>query len=360
MMENGPQNVSIGLENVADVPSEGMGGSRGRRGGPVQDIGSIEKKRHLDISSPRFRSRLTAVVLAVVFILLAFLIHWFLGRPVKGHLLDHTVSVNLKGATPQWFSSFASASLFAAQGIYITLIVLMAVAAFAIAAVRRRWWLVLQAAIFFVVSLIAIPIAKWLLGSKSFPITLWLLLVACMLLLITVPRPWRALVTLVEGLYVIMTMFSMMLGNAYSLSAMLSVVLVVCALAMAVLALTRTSGMDPLAERMHVMSVQIGSTLMISFGIVCWINVFYLRWQWGRYRVSSQWVASASSLTSYLSIAGLVCIAFGTVVAVRQLTAAPLMHFDQIGERSDDDQNQDEDQQADERGAGAPYAAARR
>ena len=98
-------------------------------------------------------------------------------------------------------------------------------------------------------------------------------------------------------------------------------ILLVAGLALLALAVTRKSGMDEPGRRVSSVSVQIVGSVLITGGLLLLAYSGYVIWQ----------VVPGLNVSAVVGIAGVAMLAFGLLLALRQITAAPLSRLGLIG-----------------------------
>ncbi|WEV75183.1 phosphatase PAP2 family protein [Bifidobacterium sp. ESL0800] len=290
---------------------------------------------------PRVSSCVLAVALALLCFAAAAAIYWFGVHTLEGQSFDELVWRSFNTSAPSWIIAVSNVLN---RGVVIVAISLsIAVIAFIVAAVRRRWWLLGQMAVFGVVAfgaawlkrLLPRPMIIRVLSTheNSAPSGHTLLAVGSVLvLLVAVPRVWRALVALLGGAYSILVAASLIVGRWHRPSDVLMSLLIGGGLMMLALALTRKSGMDSPGSRMSSASVQIVGSIMITFGLVSCAYAGYMLWQiYPGLGMMAMWAKNGACALSMAAILGVGCLMFGLTLAVRQLTASPLTRLGLVG-----------------------------
>ncbi|MBB2955574.1 hypothetical protein FHX77_000998 [Bifidobacterium commune] len=160
-----------------------------------------------------------------------------------------------------------------------------------------------------------------------------LLAVGCgLVLLVAVPRVWRAIVALVESTYCGFVAISLIICHWHRPSDVLMSLLICGGLMMLALVFTRQSGMDSLGSRISSASIQIVGSVMITFGIISCLYASYMLWQvYPGLGVAALWVKNGAYSVMVTAIIGVSCLTFGLTLALRQITASPLTRLGLVG-----------------------------
>lgn len=290
---------------------------------------------------PRFSSCILAILLALFCLASASAVYWFGVHTLNGQSFDEIVWQGFGSSVPGWLLAVARALNY---NVVIPAISLsIAVLAFIVAAVRRRWWLMGQMAVFGVVAygaawlkrVLPRPMMMHTLSphTNSAPSGHTLLAVGSVLvLLVAVPRVWRALVALIGGAYSVLVAASVIVGRWHRPSDVLMSLLIGGGLMLLTLAFTRKSGMDSPGSRVSSASIQIVGSIMITFGIVCCAYAGYMLWQiYPGLDMMAVWAKNGACALTTAAIIGVGCLVFGLTLAVRQLTASPLTRLGLVG-----------------------------
>lgn len=305
-----------------------------------------EIEKGLDQVDPlTIRPRLSSCILALILALICFAsaagIYWFGVHTVNGQSLDEIVWSAVVDDTPAWLAA-VSATL-SIRWVIPTISLTMAVGAFIVAAVRKRWWLFGQMAVFAVAAygaswlkpLLPRPMLMNIASSydNSAPSGHTLMATACgLVLLVAVPRTWRALVALVESTYCGFVGISLIVSHWHRPTDVLMSMLIAGGLTMLALSFTRQSGMDSLGSRVSSASIQIVGSVMITFGIISCLYAGYLLWQvYPALGVTAVWAKFGAYSMTVAAIAGVSCLVFGLSLTLRQLTASPLTRLGLVG-----------------------------
>lgn len=331
-------NAVTGVAAVADLDTETNAGNDAGADDEVEK--GLAQIDPLTIH-PRISSCVLALVLSLVSLALAAGIYWFGVHTLNGQSFDEIVWNGFVGSMPGWFVAVSRALN---SGLVIVIISLaLAVIAFVVAVVRKRWWLVGQMAVCGVITYAA----AWLKRLLPRPMLMniasshkntapsghtLLAIGCCLVLLVAVPRVWRAVVALLGAAYTILVAASLIVGHWHRPSDVLMSLLIGGGLMMLTLVFTRKSGMDSPGSRVSSASIQIVASVMITFGVVSCIYAAYLLWQiYPGLELSAAWAKSGACASSMAAIIGVACLMFGLTLALRQLTASPLTRLGLVG-----------------------------
>lgn len=290
---------------------------------------------------PRMSSCILALVLALVCFASATGIYLFGVHTVDGQSLDEIVWSAVVDDTPAWLAAISST--LSIKWVIPTISLTMAAVAFVVAAVRKRWWLFGQMAVFGVASyavswlkpLLPRPMLMNIASSydNSAPSGHTLMATSCgLVLLVAVPRAWRAVVAMVDSTYCAFVAISLIVSHWHRPTDVLMSVLIAGGLMMLTLAFTRQSGMDSLGSRVSSASIQIVGSVMITFGIISCLYAGYLLWQvYPGLGITAVWAKSGAYSMTVAAITGVSCVVFGLSLALRQLTASPLTRLGLVG-----------------------------
>ncbi|KFI45134.1 phosphatase PAP2 family protein [Bifidobacterium bohemicum] len=290
---------------------------------------------------PRVSSRVFAVVLALLCLASAAGVYWFGVQTLRGQGYDQLVWSTFGATAPNWLRGLSQVL---SRNVVIPAISLtVALVALVIIGVRRRWRLMAQGVLFGA----ACYGASWLKpllprpglmrvdsqNVNSAPSGHTMLAAgAVLLLLIAVPRAWRAFTAVIGGAYVICVAASLMVEQWHRPTDVVMSTLVAGGLALLALAFTGRSGMDEPGKRLSSASIQIVGTVLITFGLLACLYAGYLLWQiYPGLDVGAQWAQGGADTVAVAAIVGASCLVFGFVLAVRQLTAAPLTRLGLVG-----------------------------
>lgn len=290
---------------------------------------------------PRISSRVLCVVFGLLLIVAAFGLWWVCVRTENGQSYDELIWKNLPENTPAW----ANVIMYAVAQSWLVIAVSCALAAIGIVAalVRRRWWLVGQIAVFAVVCLAVTRIKDLLprpfiintdsphVNSAPSGHTI-LAAAAVVIMLLGVPRALRALAGVVGVAWSVLVGVSVMDGQWHRASDVAMSILLVTGLALIILTFTRKSGMDELGSRLSSVSVQIVGSVLLTGGVLLLIYSAYVIGQVvPGLSVSAGWAVEGAIVSAVVGVTGVAALAFGLLLALRQITAAPLSRLGLIG-----------------------------
>ena len=170
-------------------------------------------------------------------------------------------------------------------------------------------------------------------AANSAPSGHTMLAAACaVILLLTVPRAVRALAGVIGVVWAVTVGVSVIYGQWHRPSDVAMSILLVAGLALPALAVTRKSGMDEPGRRVSSVSVQIVGSVLITGGLLLLAYSGYVIWQVvPGLNVSASWAVQGANVSAVVGIAGVAMLAFGLLLALRQITAAPLSRLGLIG-----------------------------
>ena len=292
---------------------------------------------------PRLGSVVLCIVLGGLLLATAVVTWWLAVRTADGQAYEELVWRGLSAGVPTWMAAVLWPFTF--QRTVVVAAVVAALAAMAVAAVRRRWLLLAQLITFLVVCAPAAlllapalprPLLLYTLGSHANTApsqTVMLVVAAGAALVCAVPRATRALCALLGWVCCVLTGFAMMERQWYRPADVVTAILLVGGLALLMLAATHTSGMDRPGTRLSSASVQITATGMITLGVLACMYAIYLIWQIEPgLEFSARWAAAGANVSATVLICGSGALAFGLLLAMRHITAAPLSKIGLIGE----------------------------
>lgn len=289
---------------------------------------------------PRTSSRVLCVVLALLLLAAAAGAYWFGVRTETGQAFDDMVETNLAVNLPGSLGTFLAAVTHLAV---VAGSVAFAVVAAIVVIVRRRWWLLGQLAAFGILCFAAsflkdvLPrpfiIHTQIDAANSAPSGHTLLAVAASLaLVLAVSRGWRWVAALAGGLWSVFVALSVVAGKWHRPSDVVMAVALAGGAALLTLAFTRASGMDATGTRRSSAGVQVVGSIAITAGAFACLYAAYVIWQVvPGLLMSAQWARSGSTLAATILIVGAVALVFGLVLAMRQITAAPLTRLGLVG-----------------------------
>ncbi|MCI1650075.1 phosphatase PAP2 family protein [Bifidobacterium tibiigranuli] len=290
---------------------------------------------------PRMSSRVLCVTFALVFAAFAAGVWWLGVHTMSGQNYDDAVYTGLRGSIAGWFGPLTT--MLTNSALVIGLSVAIIVVAVAVAALRRRWWLLGQMAVVgllfwavhYLKDVLPRPFIVNTASSKlnSAPSGHTLLAAAAgVLLLIAVGRAWRALAALLASVYAVLVGLSVIVGQWHRPTDVIMAILLIGAVTLLVLAFTRASGMDAPGKRASSPSIQIVASVMITAGVLGCLYAGYIIWQLAPgLPLSEQWTHSGAIASAIVLIAAASALVFGLVLAMRQLTASPLSKLGLVG-----------------------------
>lgn len=289
---------------------------------------------------PRTSSRVLCVVFGLLLAAAAMGVYWLGVHTESGQSFDDMVEVYLTDYVPGWFTGLLGA------GSHVTVLVgstVFAVAAAIVAIVRRRWWLLGQLVAFGVLCFAAsflkdvLPrpfiIHTTIDAGNSAPSGHTILgVAAAVALLFAVSRAWRWVAALAGGLWSAFVGLSVVYGKWHRPSDAIMAILLVGGIALIVLAFTRASGMDETGKRRSSAGVQVVGSIALTAGAFACLYGVYVVWQVvPGLLMSAEWARSGAVAASIILICGATTLVFGLVLAMRQLTAAPLTKLGLVG-----------------------------
>lgn len=291
---------------------------------------------------PRVSAILWCVALAVVFLISAAGLWFVCVQTVIGQSYEEMVIDGFGShGVPSWLKLCLKP--LCNSIVVIVIGALIAVAALVVACVRRRWWLLGQCAGIIILAAVAEPLKKILprpmliniqyLSANSAPSGHALLVAtACALLICTVSRVWRAWAAVASTVISVLVQLSLIAGHWHRTSDVIMSLLLVGAITLIVLALTRSSGMDLPAYRRSSISVQIVGSSMITLGVFSCLYAEYLVWQiLPGVDIFAQWAANVSYIATYWLIIGVSLLVYGAIMVMRHSTASPLSRLGLVG-----------------------------
>lgn len=300
------------------------------------------------LDRPRTSSRVLCIVLGLLLIAAAFGVWWLGVRTETGQSYDEIVVTGFADALPAWLAATLSPFIDWNVGtvilnLTVLLSLLFGVIAVAVTIVRKRWLLLVQSVVI-VALCYASTFLKELLPrpylidtqtphANSAPSGHTILAAAAsMLLLIAVPRVWRAVCAVISAGFTAVIGFSVIAGGWHRPADAVMSVLLVGGWTLIVLAFTAKTGMDQPGSRVSSASVQIVGTVMITAGLLGIAYTAYVIWQvLSGLALSAAWSASGAYLSTIVGVTGVTLLTVGLVLAMRQLTAAPLSRLGLIG-----------------------------
>ena len=108
--------------------------------------------------------------------------------------------------------------------------------------------------------------------------------------------------------------------------------LIVGGLALLMLAVSFSNGMDEPGKRASSPSVQIVGSVMLTFGTLGTLYGAYIIWQiQPGLDLSAEWTNAGACVSTAILTASVCALVFGLVLVMRQLTASPLTKFGLVG-----------------------------
>ena len=292
---------------------------------------------------PRTSSRVLCVVFAALLWAAAAGVWWLGVRTVDGQSYDDMV----ESSFVQILSASGWLSMLLGRGVHTTVLIIsiiIALAAALIAAIRKRWWLLVQLGVFAALCF-ASTFLKAILPRTNLIHTIIedpnnsapsghtiLAVVASLVLICAVSCSWRWVAALVGMAWSCYVGMSVIYGQWHRPTDVVMAVLIVGGLAMVMLAFTRGSGMDSLGQRRSSAGVQIVGSVAITVGLAACLYASYAIWQIAPgLAMSANWAQSSAVFSSMVLIAGVVIVVCALVLVMRQLTASPLSKIGLVG-----------------------------
>ena len=213
-----------------------------------------------------------------------------------------------------------------------------------IALIRKRWFLLVQIAVFggmvYALSrglkiILPRPVID---ASISNPANsapsghTALAAAAAVIFVISVPRVLRALSSLLATVFVLLVGFSVIADKWHRPTDVIMAVFLVTGLALLTLAFTRGTGMDMPGRRTASASIQICATVMVTAGAMMLAYAAYMVWQlWDYILFQPVGFTAQINITAIFAICGCALISFGVLSALRQATASPLSRAGMVG-----------------------------
>ncbi|MBT1161385.1 phosphatase PAP2 family protein [Bifidobacterium sp. SO1] len=334
---SGPSVVIPGIEPLADDPYAAS-----------SDVERALSEPDPLLARPRTSSRVLCVVFGLLLIAAAFGVWWLGVCTETGQSYDEIVVTGFADALPGWLAATLSPFIDWNVGtVILNLTVLLSLLFGAIAVVvtiaRKRWLLLAQ-----FVAIVALCYASTFLKellprpylidtqtphANSAPSGHTILAAASsVLLLIVVPRVWRAVCAVISAGFTAVIGLSVIAGGWHRPTDAAMSVLLVGGWTLIVLAFTAKTAMDEPGSRVSSASIQIVGTVMITAGLLGIAYAAYVIWQvLPGLALSAAWSASGAYLSTIVGVNGVTLLTVGLVLAMRQLTAAPLSRLGLIG-----------------------------
>ena len=290
---------------------------------------------------PRLSSRILCVVFGLLLLAASAGVWWLGVRTANGQNFDDEVWTLLDGSLPSWLR--AMVHMLTASSTIIIISVALAVVGVAVAAIRRRWWLLGQLVVFTALCygselLKGVLPRPYLQNIDSSPNNTApsghtiLAAAAAVVLVCAVPRAWRAVCALVGSAYALLTALSLVAAQWHRPTDVVMSLLIVGGWALLMLAFTRTTGMDEIGTRTASASIQIVGSVMITGGIMIALYGGYLLWQIAPgLSLRAQWTQAGACAATVMLVSAASLLVFGLVLALRQLTASPLTKLGLVG-----------------------------
>ena len=290
---------------------------------------------------PRLSSRILCVVFGLLLLAASAGVWWLGVRTANGQNFDDEVWTLLDGSLPSWLR--AMVHMLTASSTIIIISVALAVVGVAVAAIRRRWWLLGQLVVFTALCygselLKGVLPRPYLQNIDSSPNNTApsghtiLAAAAAVVLMCAVPRAWRAVCALVGSAYALLTALSLVAAQWHRPTDVVMSLLIVGGWALLMLAFTRTTGMDEIGTRTASASIQIVGSVMITGGIMIALYGGYLLWQIAPgLSLRAQWTQAGACAATMMLVSAASLLVFGLVLALRQLTASPLTKLGLVG-----------------------------
>lgn len=303
---------------------------------------------------PRTSSRVLCIVLAVLLLATAAGVWWLGVRTENGQAYEDMVETTFNDNVPGWLAGFMGLIThvgvvrvgMAWDGHHLLVLIvslLLGGIGLAVAVARRRWWLVGQLAVFSALCYAATglkcvlprPFIINTMGGheNSAPSGHTILAAASgMVLLLAVPRVWRAVAAIIACAWTLVVGLSVISGKWHRPADVAMSILLVGGIALLVLAFSRTSGMDRPGQRASSASVQIVGSVMVTGGLLCLAYGAYVVWQViPGLSMSMAWAQPGAVGSAVVGICGVALLGTGLTLVMRQLTASPLTRLGLVG-----------------------------
>lgn len=316
-----------------------------------RDVEDLAHDRALESSDPLMRRpRVSSVVLAVVLGLLLVLaaagVWWLAVRTVDGQTFDDMAESFLDSRSPAWLGAVMG-PLVSKSAVHHVLTVAvsaaMGVAALVIAGVRRRWWLLGQLVAYGALCYAATWLKELLprpllvhttldIGNSAPSGHTLMAMAAALALLMAVSRSLRAAAAALAALWGSLIGVSVVFGKWHRPADAVTALLLAGALALLVLSVSRTSGMDRPGTRRSSTGVQIVGTVLLVGGLLLALYGAYAIWQTvPGLSDAARWAQPVASDASALLIVAVSLLVAGLTAVLRQLTASPLSRLGLVG-----------------------------
>ncbi|NYI25277.1 phosphatase PAP2 family protein [Aeriscardovia aeriphila] len=302
------------------------------------------------LSSPRWSARILCLLLGVGFLVAAGAVWLAFVRTITGQQYDEIVWSSFSRFIPQALRQVTL--FFVSNYVTIAFVVLICLASFITALVRKRWELFAQLVVFGLVCLVGgwglkrvLPrphLARQMAApANSSPSGHSVAAMAAALMLVmAVGLAWRWVASLIGWAFALLVGCSVVYGKWHRPSDVLVAFLFVTGIALLTLSVTRNSGMDRLGARRSSPTLQVVDTVLLVLGLLASCYGLYLLWQVRSglplaegWRAGSPdfWVLTPAAASSALLIGGVAAVCVATVTIMRQVTASPLSAVGLVG-----------------------------
>ena len=302
------------------------------------------------LSSPRWSARILCLLLGVGFLAAAGAVWLAFVRTITGQQYDEIVWSSFSRFIPQALRQVTL--FFVSNYVTIAFVVLICLASFITALVRKRWELFAQLVVFGLVCLVGgwglkrvLPrphLARQMAApANSSPSGHSVAAMAAALMLVmAVGLAWRWVASLIGWAFALLVGCSVVYGKWHRPSDVLVAFLFVTGIALLTLSVTRNSGMDRLGSRRSSPTLQVVDTVLLVLGLLASCYGLYLLWQVRSglplaegWRAGSPdfWVLTPAAASSALLIGGVAAVCVATVTIMRQVTASPLSAVGLVG-----------------------------
>ena len=332
---------SAEIPPAAVPPSAAASSQPGGQKGFDSIIGPTQRAEKRLLTHPRVSAKVWSVILGLLFLALAAGT-WLAGVcTYRGQKFDDWV-------WHRFPETYIHASLlnriFANSHLVVYVCAGIIALAVLIALIRKRWFLLVQIAVFgglvYALSrglkiILPRPVID---ASISNPANsapsghTALAAAAAVIFVISVPRVLRALSSLFATVFVLLVGFSVIADKWHRPTDVIMAIFLVTGLALLTLAFTRGTGMDMPGRRTASASVQICATVMVTAGAMMLAYAAYMVWQlWDYILFQPVGFTAQINITAIFAICGCALISFGALSALRQATASPLSRAGMVG-----------------------------
>lgn len=293
------------------------------------------------IARPRISSSVLCVLFGLLLIAVAFGVWYGCVFTESGQSYDELIWKQLPDHVPAWSTGLMAAV--AHSWLVVTVSCVLAAIGIVAAALRRRWWLLGQMAVFAVLCLAATRLKgllprPFIINTESPAVNsapsghTILAAAAVVVLVLGVPRAARALTSVIAVAWSLTVGVSVMVGQWHRTGDVAMSLLLVAGIALLALAFTRASGMDEPGRRVSSVSIQIVGTGLITAGLLLLAYSAYVIWQVvPGLTISASWSVEGAIISSIVGLSGLAALTQGLILTFRQLTASPLSRLGLIG-----------------------------